>query len=179
MDRRASLRPLAPAARRVSVWNAFQALRAGPDRWTSQPCRFRPIWPIPGLRMSESCSIRSSGEHQRLGRLDNTVRGLTPGGLVGMIDVVSQAEAFAALATLVHDGGRAATTSARRRWMRVGQVRSMPLGATGSQVTPVGGRTSTRSRNGPGKDPRRKTTTKLGRCRFAVSTTAGRSTTGG
>ncbi|MEA2520044.1 MAG: hypothetical protein QOF49_2124 [Chloroflexota bacterium] len=42
--------------------------------------------------------------------LGDTVRGLTPGGLVGLIDVVSRGDAFMAVAALVRDGGRAATT---------------------------------------------------------------------
>ena len=42
--------------------------------------------------------------------LGDTVRALTPGGLVGLIDAVSRNEAFGPLAALVREGGRAATT---------------------------------------------------------------------
>jgi NADPH2:quinone reductase len=42
--------------------------------------------------------------------LGDSVRALTPDGLIGLIDVVSHGEAFMAVAALVHDGGRAATT---------------------------------------------------------------------
>jgi NADPH:quinone reductase-like Zn-dependent oxidoreductase len=42
--------------------------------------------------------------------LGDTVRKLAPGGLTGLIDAVSRGEAFMALAALVQDGGRAATT---------------------------------------------------------------------
>jgi NADPH2:quinone reductase len=42
--------------------------------------------------------------------LGDTVRRLAPDGLAGLIDVVSQAEAFGPLAALVREGGRAATT---------------------------------------------------------------------
>ena len=48
-------------------------------------------------------------DYSRTG-LGDTVRGLAPNGLVGLIDVVSRGEAFMALAALVQDGGRAATT---------------------------------------------------------------------
>jgi NADPH2:quinone reductase len=44
------------------------------------------------------------------GELGDTVRTLAPDGLAGLIDVVNRGEAFGALAALVRDGGRAATT---------------------------------------------------------------------
>jgi NADPH:quinone reductase-like Zn-dependent oxidoreductase len=42
--------------------------------------------------------------------LGDAVRTLTPDGLAALIDVVSRGEAFAALAALLPEGGRAATT---------------------------------------------------------------------
>jgi NADPH2:quinone reductase len=42
--------------------------------------------------------------------LGDAVRRLVPDGLTALIDMVSQAEAFMALAALVRDGGRASTT---------------------------------------------------------------------
>jgi NADPH:quinone reductase-like Zn-dependent oxidoreductase len=42
--------------------------------------------------------------------LGETVRRIAPGGLAGLIDAVSRAEAFMALAALVQDGGRVSTT---------------------------------------------------------------------
>jgi NADPH2:quinone reductase len=48
-------------------------------------------------------------DYSRTG-LGDTVRRLAPNGLRGLIDVVSRGEAFMALAALVQDGGRAATT---------------------------------------------------------------------
>ena len=58
---------------------------------------------VRGLGAAETIDYTQSG-------LGDTVRSLTPDGLAGLIDVVSQAEAFGPLAALVRDGGRAATT---------------------------------------------------------------------
>jgi NADPH:quinone reductase-like Zn-dependent oxidoreductase len=55
------------------------------------------------LGAAETIDYRQSG-------LGDTVRRLTPDGLVGLIDLVSSPEAFAPLGTLVRRGGRAATT---------------------------------------------------------------------
>jgi NADPH:quinone reductase-like Zn-dependent oxidoreductase len=58
---------------------------------------------VRGLGAGETIDYRQTG-------LGDTVRWLAPGGLVGLIDLVSSPEAFAPLATLVRTGGRAATT---------------------------------------------------------------------
>jgi NADPH:quinone reductase-like Zn-dependent oxidoreductase len=58
---------------------------------------------VRGLGATETIDYRQTG-------LGDTVRRLAPGGLVGLIDLVSSPEAFAPLAALVRAGGRAATT---------------------------------------------------------------------
>jgi NADPH:quinone reductase-like Zn-dependent oxidoreductase len=58
---------------------------------------------VRGLGASETIDYTQSG-------LGDTVRRLAPNGLVGLVDGVSRGEAFMALAALVRDGGRAATT---------------------------------------------------------------------
>jgi NADPH:quinone reductase-like Zn-dependent oxidoreductase len=63
--------------------------------------------------------------------LGDTVRRLTPDGLAGLIDAVSQAEAFMALAALVRDGGRASTT--------LGAADAAALARRGVQATNVMG----------------------------------------
>jgi NADPH:quinone reductase-like Zn-dependent oxidoreductase len=62
----------------------------------------------------EDALVRSLGATETIdytkSGLGDTVRSLTPEGLTGLIDGVSRGEAFMALAALVKDGGRAATT---------------------------------------------------------------------
>jgi NADPH:quinone reductase-like Zn-dependent oxidoreductase len=58
---------------------------------------------VRSLGASETIDYTQSG-------LGDTVRRLAPGGLAGLIDVVSRGEAFMALARLLDDGSRAATT---------------------------------------------------------------------
>jgi NADPH:quinone reductase-like Zn-dependent oxidoreductase len=58
---------------------------------------------VRSLGAAETIDWRQSG-------LGDTVRRLAPDGLAGLVDAVSQAEAFMALAKLVKDGGRASTT---------------------------------------------------------------------
>jgi NADPH2:quinone reductase len=58
---------------------------------------------VRALGASETIDYTKSG-------LGDTVRRLAPGGLTSLIDVVSRGEAFMALAALLGDGGRAATT---------------------------------------------------------------------
>lgn len=79
---------------------------------------------VRGLGATETIDYTQSG-------LGDTVRGLTPDGLTGLIDVVSRAEAFMALAALVRTGGRAATT--------LGAADVEALAARGIQATNVMG----------------------------------------
>jgi NADPH:quinone reductase-like Zn-dependent oxidoreductase len=58
---------------------------------------------VRGLGASETIDYTQPG-------LGDTVRRLAPDGLVGLVDGVSRGEAFMALAALLQDGGRAATT---------------------------------------------------------------------
>ena len=58
---------------------------------------------VRSLGAAETIDYRPSG-------LGDTVRRLAPDGLAGLIDAVSRGEAFMALAALLPDGGRAATT---------------------------------------------------------------------
>jgi NADPH:quinone reductase-like Zn-dependent oxidoreductase len=58
---------------------------------------------VRSLGAAETIDWRQSG-------LGDTVRRLAPDGLAGLVDAVSQAEAFMALSKLVKDGGRASTT---------------------------------------------------------------------
>jgi NADPH:quinone reductase-like Zn-dependent oxidoreductase len=62
----------------------------------------------------EDALVRSLGAAETIdytkSGLGDTVRSLAPDGLTGLIDGVSRGEAFMALAALVKDGGRAATT---------------------------------------------------------------------
>jgi NADPH:quinone reductase-like Zn-dependent oxidoreductase len=62
----------------------------------------------------EDAFVRSLGASETIDYtqtgLGDTVRRLAPGGLNGLVDGVSRGEAFMALAALVKDGGRAATT---------------------------------------------------------------------
>jgi NADPH:quinone reductase-like Zn-dependent oxidoreductase len=62
----------------------------------------------------EDAFVRSLGASETIDYtktgLGDSVRALTPGGLTGLIDAVSRGEAFMALAALVQEGGRAATT---------------------------------------------------------------------
>jgi NADPH2:quinone reductase len=58
---------------------------------------------VRSLGAAETIDWRPSG-------LGDSVRRLAPGGLAGLIDMVSRGEAFMALAALVQAGGRAATT---------------------------------------------------------------------
>lgn len=58
---------------------------------------------VRSLGASETIDYTQSG-------LGDTVRRLAPGGLAGLIDVVSRGEAFMALARLLGDGSRASTT---------------------------------------------------------------------
>jgi NADPH:quinone reductase-like Zn-dependent oxidoreductase len=69
---------------------------------------------IASAKPEEDAFIRALGAAETIdwtkSGLGDTVRTLAPDGLAGLIDVVSQGEAFAALAALLPEGGRAATT---------------------------------------------------------------------
>jgi NADPH:quinone reductase-like Zn-dependent oxidoreductase len=69
---------------------------------------------IASAKPDEDAFIRALGAAETVdwhkAGLGDTVRKLAPAGLAALIDVVSRGEAFAALAALLPDGGRAATT---------------------------------------------------------------------